>query len=650
MTLQKIEVEDLLQFKYPSNLQYNPDGTILAFVVAYADEKENTYHRDVWISKDGKVKQLTASLDASIVGWKDNEILIINRKGEDETLTTLYEINIHGGEAKPFLSFPFPVSSLKFVKDTIVLTGKIDANDPDAYKDTEDVRKKKLEEKKLEEDYHVVDEVPYWFNGQGYINKVRNALFLYKDGVLKRISSKYQNVHEVVIIKDQVYYTSETYRLRQDRKNQLYVYDLKTNKNTTLYGKKDLSITNLFQLKDELYAQVTDMKMYGLNETGHIMKVQKGKFIECVDPERSLNDGVASDTTLGSGKQNATRDSYWYTLATNEDHVEVWKYDVNFKKKVLFDKPGLITCMDVGKEKLAIVYQSPTALCEVVEVSLDGKKSKQITNSNKDVLKGKYIAKPQPIHYRSTEEDLTGWVLLPENFNPKKKYPAVLDVHGGPRAIYSQAYFHEMQVWVAKGFVVFFTNIRGSDGRGDEFADIRGLYGSVDFENLMDFTDAVLKKYPNIDPKKLCETGGSYGGFMTNWIIGHTDRFCCAASQRSIANWISKLFISDIGLWFNSDQQGAQNVYQDSDILWDHSPLKYAEKVKTPTLFIHSEEDYRCPLPEGMQMMQALAYRNIETRLVIFKGENHELSRGGKPIHRLRRLNEITNWFIKHTK
>ena len=137
---------------------------------------------------------------------------------------------------------------------------------------------------------------------------------------------------------------------------------------------------------------------------------------------------------------------------------------------------------------------------------------------------------------------------------------------------------------------------------------------------------------------------------MTNWIIGHTDRFSCTASQRSIANWISKLFVSDIGLWFNSDQQGAKNVYRDHDALWEHSPLKYAKNVKTPTLFIHSDEDYRCPLPEGMQMMQALAYQNVETRLVIFKGENHELSRSGKPTHRIRRLTEITNWFDKHTK
>jgi dipeptidyl aminopeptidase/acylaminoacyl peptidase len=138
---------------------------------------------------------------------------------------------------------------------------------------------------------------------------------------------------------------------------------------------------------------------------------------------------------------------------------------------------------------------------------------------------------------------------------------------------------------------------------------------------------------------------------MTNWIITHTDRFCCAASQRSIANWVSMAFISDIGPMFCPDQCEAQSLYGDENTrrMWERSPLRYAENCKTPTLFIHSDEDYRCPLPEGMQMMQALCARNVETRLVIFHGENHDLSRSGKPLNRIRRLKEITDWFDRHT-
>ena len=186
----------------------------------------------------------------------------------------------------------------------------------------------------------------------------------------------------------------------------------------------------------------------------------------------------------------------------------------------------------------------------------DGSGMTRITHLNEAALEGRYVAEPHRVDYTSCGYDLRGWVLLPQGYSPRKKYPAVLDVHGGPRCAYGETFFHEMQLWVAKGYVVFFTNIKGSDGRGDAFADIRGDYGGTDFQNLMDFTDAVLKAYPNIDPKRVCETGGSYGGFMTNWIIGHTDRFCCAASQRSISNWVSMSFISDIGAFFSADQYG----------------------------------------------------------------------------------------------
>ena len=170
----------------------------------------------------------------------------------------------------------------------------------------------------------------------------------------------------------------------------------------------------------------------------------------------------------------------------------------------------------------------------------------------------------------------------------------------------------------------------------------------------MDFTDAVLEAYPNIDEKRLCATGGSYGGFMMNWFEGHTDRFCALASQRSIASWISLSFTADIGPWFDPSECG---ITMDDDLLseesfaklWASSPLKDAHHAKTPMLFIHSDQDCRCPLSEGMQMMQALAVQDVETRLVIFHGENHGLSRGGQPNHRIRRLEEITAWFNRFT-
>jgi len=241
-----------------------------------------------------------------------------------------------------------------------------------------------------------------------------------------------------------------------------------------------------------------------------------------------------------------------------------------------------------------------------------------------------------------------GWVLLPQDFDPAKTYPAVFDIHGGPKTVYGPIFYHEMQYWANEGWIVFFCNPTGSDGRGNAFADIRGKYGTIDYENLMDFCDGVLDAYPQIDRSRVAVTGGSYGGFMSNWILGHTDRFACIGTQRSISNWISFSGTSDIGPYFGSDQMAADLT--DVNKLWFHSPLAYAQNAKTPTLFIHSDEDYRCPLSEGMQLFTALVQKGVPARMCVFHGENHELSRGGKPLHRARRLKELTDWFTTYTK
>lgn len=656
--LKSLEIEDLTKYVAIENLQYSPSGDYLAFQTGKADVKKNGYHRDVWLVKDGVANQFTASFDTSFVLWEDDTHFLVKRTIETDVpgTTTFYKLAVDGGEAQLYLTLPYIVTSIKKVNDTTyVSTGIIDSNEPDLYKLDAESRKKKQEEKEADKDYQIIDEVPYWMNGQGFTNKLRTALFIIdmKDGVhIKRITSPSFNVEGVCVDKNVVYYTGNVLTPKSILYSKVYSYDVKQKKVSTVYGKNTHSIHNLFVFNKHLYAQASDMKEYGVNETGDICIIDKNEITHVIDPERQLMDAVAGDTYLGGGKQNAVNGNHFITLATEGDHVEIWSYDKKFKKDVLFNEQGTVFCLDSKNNKIAFIRSDSKSLQEVYEMNLDDRSVQQITSINTEVLKGKYVAKPNVIEYTSEGLNLKGWVLLPQNFDKKKKYPAVLDVHGGPRGIYSNMFFHEMQVWASKGYVVFFTNIKGSDGRDDAFADIRGDYGGCDFRNLMDFTDAVIKKYPNIDTTKICETGGSYGGFMTNWIIGHTDRFCCAASQRSISNWISFSFISDIGLYFGPDQCGSHGLYEEDDFkqMWEHSPLKYAKNVKTPTLFIHSDEDYRCPLPEGMQMMQALAFNGVETRMCIFHGENHELSRSGKPLHRIKRLTEITNWFEKHTK
>lgn len=658
MKKKPVKIEDLLEFRFPENLTWSPDGNVLAFSLAKADEKKNSYQRDIWIVRDHRLIQLTSAFSSSIVFWNDDTHLIIRRSKEEEDpgVTVLYEIDINGGEAAEWARIPFPLAGIKRVNDTVyAVCGIIDKDDPDAWKKDEKQRQKEAEEKKKQGDVQVVDEIPYWFNGAGFTNGQRNALFVMnKNETVKfrRITSPKFTLGEFIVSDGKIYYTCSRMQTVQSLFSKVYCYDPSTNKKEALYKKEDHEIFSLMKKEEQLIALASDMKEYGASQTPDLVEIKEGKIEIILDPHRQFGAAVAGDTLLGRGKSTVMNQGEIFTIATEEDRSVLWKYDASFHKDVLLDEPGNIPMIDVSDRKIAYVKQTADHLAEIYEMNKDGTDIVKLTDFNTACLKDKYVALPQRVDYESAGVKLHGWVLLPQNYDRKKKVPAVLDIHGGPRTVYGEVFMHEMQVWVSRGYAVMFTNIPGSDGRDDEFADLRGKYGTIDYDALMAFTDAVLAQYEKIDPSKLCETGGSYGGYMTNWIITHTDRFCAAASQRSIANWVSMSFISDIGPSFGPDQCGASSLYGDENtrLMWERSPLRYAENCKTPTLFIHSEEDYRCPLAEGMQMMQALAANHVETRMVIFHGENHELSRSGKPLNRIRRLKEITDWFDAHTK
>jgi len=676
--MKKVEIEDILKYRFPENLKYSPNGDKLVWQLAYADPEKNTYRRDIWAYKDGKVLKLTSSIDSSIMFWEDDDTLIISRKapGSEYDGTELYSIRMDGGEAEPFMKLPLDVQEMKKLGDNeYAFTASIKKDDPDSFNDDDKTRaeKKKKKEENLDKDYDVYDEVPYWINGVGKINGQRTALFSLKIRDKERKNADIERLtdidHNVEIFETEgkmIYYTLSEAKTPSDFLSDIYSFNMDTNKVSLLYGKHDLGFAGLSVLGGRIFTFATDYRTYGINESPYLYELKDGRLlkIEGYKPLTSLYNSVVGDTMLGGGEESKSLleggNPVLYTITTVEDHTEIIKIVLSSgEREVVVDLPGSIYFMDLSDDKIALAYGDSADLTEIFTAdrfALTKEKSAltKLTSHNEDMLKDRYVALPKRIDYESEGLKLHGFVLLPEDYDPEKKIPAILDVHGGPRCVYGELFFHEMQVWAGKGFAVMYTNIKGSDGRGDDFADIRGDYGGTDFKNLMDFVDAVLEKYPNIDKSKICETGGSYGGFMTNWIVTHTDRFCAAASQRSISNWISMSYISDIGPYFGPDQCGI--TYDEwfkglkTQELWDHSPLKYVDNAKTPTLFIHSDEDYRCPLPEGMQMMQALSVRGVETRMVVFHGENHELSRSGKPKHRVRRLTEITKWFESHTK
>ena len=304
--------------------------------------------------------------------------------------------------------------------------------------------------------------------------------------------------------------------------------------------------------------------------------------------------------------------------------------------------------IDRSGTTFAIALSTPTIPGDIGVFQKGPSKECLLTAENKELLEEVYLSEPEPLDFKSKDgQDRLGWVMKPIGYQKGKKYPAILEIHGGPASMYGCNFFFEFQVLAAKGYTVLYTNPRGGEGFGQEFLHaVIGDYGGMDYEDLMTWIDFAAC-HDLIDESNLGVTGGSYGGFMTNWIVGHTDKFKAAVTQRSISNWISFHGVSDIGYTF-TETQILGNPWKDYDLLWKHSPLAYVENVTTPILIIHAEKDQRCPIEQGEQFYVALKKLGKEAEMARFPESNHELSRSGKPVLRVHRLNQILRWFDAH--
>ena len=663
--MEQLKLKDFLNYRFLSAVRYAPDGKRAVFVVSNSNEEENCYESRLWMY-DGQLRQLTGIGKEGQFFWEDETHILFpavrsaaeeKRQKAGEQFTSFYRLDVTGGEAVPAFTFPFAAQDLRSLGNgKWLVMGKIDAGCSEYYGMTAEERTEADEARKKEKDYEVFDEIPFWGNGRGVTNKLRRALFVYDtaDGSCKRVTDSLFQTDSFEVIGDTVYFFGDAFEAHAIRNHSLlYALDVPTGEVRTIREYTGFYAHELINVNGRLLMLGTEGRRHGLNENEWVYQVdtETGELTVIREEEYSMYSSVGSDCRYGGGQEMRANGDILYHLTTREGNSHLYALSMDGNSVPVVVKDGSIDEFDIPEQggKALMVAMYDTRLQELYEADLKTGEVTQVSHFNDAVLEGKYVAVPQPISVQSEGWTIGGWVLLPKDFDPEKSYPAVLDIHGGPKTVYGPVFYHEMQVWANMGYFVFYCNPMGSDGRDNKFMDIRGHYGETDYKNLMDFTDAVLAAYPQIDRTKVCETGGSYGGFMTNWIIGHTDRFVCAASQRSIANWLSFYGVSDIGVEFAKDQCDADPI-STPDKMWEHSPMRYAGNVKTPTLFIHSDEDYRCPLAEGLQMYTSLAAQGVPTRLCLFHGENHELSRSGKPQHRVRRLTEITNWFEKYAR
>ncbi|MBZ2174852.1 S9 family peptidase [Schnuerera sp. xch1] len=654
--MNKLKLDDFTKYKFLSKLRYSPEGSKLGFIVHEMDVEGNKYLSDIHIydTQNETFTKLTSSKTVKSFIFKDENTLLFpdsrdskdksrQKKGED--LTCFYEISLNGGESNKVFDIPLNVTDIEILdEDTFIITATYDYNKPKLEKSSDE-----------EKDYVVLDEIPFWSNGEGFTNKKRNRLYTYnlKEKKLNPITDVFTNVYSYKLNKDKskVIIITNSFIDKMQIKEDLHIYDIKENDLKKISHEDNFSYSYADFLEDKIVFAGTDTQDYGINENGKIYIMDNEENVRLMSPtdfDYSLGNSVGSDCRYDSSALAKVDGNYLYFITTEYGNSYLNRMDTSGNIEKLTTEKGSVDEFDVVDGQIMFVGFRGLKLQELYR--LKNGKEDQLTYFNKWVIKEKKLSTPERLTFETNQGiTIEGWVMKPVDYEEGKKYPAILDIHGGPKTVYGNIFFHEMQYWANEGYAVFFCNPKGSDGRGNEFADIRGKYGTIDYDDIMKFTDIVIEKYPFIDEDRIGVTGGSYGGFMTNWIIGHTNRFKAAVSQRSIANWISKFGTTDIGYFFVEDQQAA-NPWSDVDRLWFHSPMKYANRVQTPTLFIHSEEDYRCWIAEGYQMFTSLKYNGVESRLCLFKGENHELSRSGKPKHRIRRLKEITEWFDKYLK
>ncbi len=310
----------------------------------------------------------------------------------------------------------------------------------------------------------------------------------------------------------------------------------------------------------------------------------------------------------------------------------------------------VVTGFSLGADgdSIAFTASDPVTPAEVFTAAADGTAERPLTDLNRAWREEVALSRPERLSVERAGFSIDVWVVKPHGFRADQKWPALLNIHGGPHAQYGNGFFDEFQVYAGAGYAVIYTNPRGSQGYGEAFTRaVIGDWGGGDFADVMAGLDGGLRRHAFIDPARLGVLGGSYGGFLTSWIVGHDHRFRAACSERAVNDHYGMFGNSDIGHLFNEIELGG-TPWQNLTEYIARSPVTYAKDVTTPLLIIHSEDDLRCPIEQAEQLFVALQKLGKDALFVRFPDENHDLSRSGKPRHRLERFRFILDWFGKH--
>lgn len=656
-----ITIEDLYNLQSITNPTLAPNEQEAVFIRTQMNEQENDYEAHLFhVHLDtAAITQWTYGFErVSSPQWSPNGehvAFLVKRSGAKQ----VYILNAHGGEARAITTLPNGVTGFLWAACSEQLYVTATALDGLAITDKpEDNTTKKVE--------------PYKVDGMKYK----------MDGVLGDGLRAQQRVHHIAAVNvatgeaQQLTTGDDSYNLQAlshdgtklvysvnrakvkdwNFQSPIYVFDIETKQEQEIEIRDGYFGGAAFSFDDAYIAYVGSDQTFK-NATHNEVYVYELATQTTTTITQGI-DAPAGDLVVADHQQAANApavvwtetNALYFQLSTMGDvrlyyaTLDGAVYPASPEDEHIYD----YTVFKSGNEAL-IAVTNRIFPGELFKYDITTGKRQQLTHFNDAWLEDVTLVDAEPIVYRSHDDtyDVHGWLMKPINYEAGQQYPLIVEIHGGPHAMYGNSFFHELQLLAAQGYGVLYTNPRGSHGYSQQFVDAcRGDYGGGDYEDIMTAVDYVLANESWINEQQLGVTGGSYGGFMTNWIVGHTNRFKAAVTQRSISNWISFYGVSDIGYYFTEWQIGANML--DIDKLWHHSPLKYANNIETPLLILHSEKDFRCPIEQAEQLYITLKAQRKETAFVRFPNSSHGLSRDGIPSLREARLIEIIEWFARY--
>jgi len=649
-TKRKITIEDLYEMKFVSDPQISPDGKFLAYVVKTVDKEDETkYQNHIYmVNADGSnfpIQFTNLGKSETNPRWSpDGKFLAFNAKKGDNT--QIYKVPVDGGA-------PLLVTNNDFNAGTPIWS-------PDGTKIAFSAKVFPEDYEKAETDVKYIDNLRYKFNGTGfYDGKVSQIHYVdLNNNETKQLTTGEYPCSDPTWSPCSKYLAFSSNRTKDHEYNRfadIYITDLEGN--LSKYTDTDGTFSNPSYSPNGKYLAYVGHKFEFSSATIPTIYISEVNGENCFDLVPELDTaprhGVGGDVVSSPNPGIIwTKDSKEVTFLAS------WHAKTAIYRKKIADGSELVKVTD-GDETIyglsyckendsyAAVRSSMTDIGELYFVNNQGNK-KQLTSLNEKLLEEVYVSKGEQFTYQAEGFEIEGWIMKPYGYVENKEYPTILHIHGGPHSAYGHIFFHEFQLLAAKGYVVVFTNPPGSTNYGQEFViQTKEDWGGKDYRALMEATEYVNENFDFVDKDNWGVTGGSFGGYMANWMITQTDFFKAAVSARSTCNRFSMFGTSDVG-FFNGNFEQKGNPWDNPDFYLKVSPISYADKVNTPVLLIHSEEDYRCPISQAEEFFTALKWQKKDVAMVRFPKENHELSRSGQPKHRKERLSHIVSWFEKY--